>query len=104
MSPSTTSGSIHPCQVNTIKDAFRKIEIQHFPKMPTPQYMIDKTNDKKYRLNGYKPSARLPKKENLRRQFRDVMQFKSEDELPKGGVDLRDMMPPVQCQSKIASW
>ena len=72
--------------------------------MPAPTYWVDSDTGKKHRLNGYKPSTRLPKKENLRKEFSEVMKFKSEDELPKGGVDLRDMMPPVQCQSKIASW
>lgn len=73
--------------------------------MPAPTYWIDKDNNgKKHRLNGYQRSTRLPEKENLRRKFADEIQFKSEAELPKGGVDLRPSMSPVQCQAAIASW
>ena len=72
--------------------------------MPAPTHLVDKDNDKKYRVNGYKQSKRLPKKANLHKKFTDEIQFKSEDELPKGGVDLRPMMPPIQNQASIASW
>lgn len=72
--------------------------------MPTETYWTDKDTGKKHRLNGYERSTRLPEKEKLRQQFRDTMEFENEAELPKGGVDLRRSMPPIQDQSTIASW
>ena len=72
--------------------------------MPGHTYWIDNDTGKKHRLNGLQPSTRQPIKENLRRDFTDEIKYKNEEDLPKGGVDLRPGMPPVQCQAAIASW
>ena len=72
--------------------------------MAAPLYWVDKDTKEKYRVNGFEKSTRLPEKANLRKQFSDVNEIKTEAELPKGGVDLRAEMPPIQNQGSIASW
>ncbi|CAF4297134.1 unnamed protein product, partial [Rotaria sordida] len=69
--------------------------------MPIRTYLYNRFNDKKFRLNGIKPSTRMPSKENLRQFFSDHVLY-STDQLPPK-VDLRPDMTPVEDQSRIGS-
>lgn len=70
--------------------------------MPIRTYLFNRFYDQKCRLNGIKPSTRLPAKEELRQNFADHVQLSSDQLPPK--VDLRPSMTPVEDQSKIGSW
>lgn len=70
--------------------------------MPIRSYLISKCDNKKCRLNGIKPSSRLPWKEQLRHYFADHIQLYF-DQLPRK-VDLRPQMTDVEDQSRIGSW
>ena len=64
--------------------------------------MINRSKNRKYRLNGIWPSIRLPFKERLCRAFRDHLIYGA-GELP-AKTDLRPHMSPIEDQSKIGSW
>lgn len=70
--------------------------------MPVRTYLISKFGNKKCRLNGIKPSSRMPWKDQLRHYFADHIQLYF-DEIPRK-VDLRSDMTPVEDQSRIGSW
>ncbi|CAF1205494.1 unnamed protein product [Didymodactylos carnosus] len=57
--------------------------------------------DRRFRLNGLKPSNRLPAKHNLRKKFSHILKY-SPDELPSK-ADLRSELTPVEDQSQIGS-
>lgn len=69
------------------------------------QYLVDRCTNKKYRVNGLRPSTRLPQAANLQV---DVSKAKPNNnnnniKLPSG-VDMREFMSAVQDQSTISSW
>lgn len=70
--------------------------------MPLRTYLFNRFYEKKCRLNGIKPSTRLPWKEKLCQYFADHIQLASDQLPPK--VDLRSELTPVEDQSKIGSW
>ncbi|CAF2695871.1 unnamed protein product [Rotaria sp. Silwood2] len=69
--------------------------------MPVKTYLINKTNNRKFRLDGILRSRRLPDKNQLCQNFRQYMVLKANELPPK--VDLRLNMTPVEDQSKIGS-
>ncbi|CAF1651549.1 unnamed protein product [Adineta ricciae] len=69
--------------------------------MPLKTYLLNKLFNRKCRLNGIWPSARLPHKHNLRQAFNDRLIYSPEDLPPK--VDLRNDMTTVENQSSIGS-
>ncbi|CAF4012283.1 unnamed protein product [Adineta steineri] len=64
-------------------------------------YLSSQTTKRKCRLNGIKSSERMPKKDKLRKQFKNHIIY-SHPQLPQR-TDLRDHMTPVEDQSDIAS-
>jgi len=70
--------------------------------MPVRRYLSNKTEKRKCRLNGVKPSTRKPQKAQLRQHFSNHILF-SDPQLPSK-VDLRFAMTPVEDQSSIGSW
>ncbi|CAF1445203.1 unnamed protein product [Rotaria sordida] len=64
-------------------------------------FLISQDKNRKYRLNGVRPSTRLPIKEPLCQIFRDHLIYSSDQLPPK--TDLREHMTPVEDQSKIGS-
>ncbi|UJR09186.1 hypothetical protein I4U23_013434 [Adineta vaga] len=69
--------------------------------MPIRTYLINQFNNKKCRLNGIKPSKRMPYKEKLCQHFSDCIQLNNDELPPK--VDLRSEMTPVEDQSRVGS-
>ena len=70
--------------------------------MPLKTYLINKIQDRKFRLNGIIPSNRLPFKHRLCQSFSQHRLYAAEQLPPK--VDLRPDMTPVEDQSSIGSW
>ena len=70
--------------------------------MPVKNYLTNKIDHKRYRLNGVLPATRLPHKQNLCQSFCQYMVYSREQLPPK--VDLRSDMTPVEDQSRIGSW
>ena len=70
--------------------------------MPIRTYIINRFYDTKCRLNGIKPSTRMPSKKQLAQYFSDHIQLNIDQLPPK--VDLSSAMTPVEDQSKIGSW
>ncbi len=70
--------------------------------MTLKTYLVNGISGRRYRLNGIRPSTRLPHKHLLRQAFGDHMIY-SADQLPPK-VDLRPGMTPVEDQSQIGSW
>jgi hypothetical protein len=70
--------------------------------MPIRTYIINRYYETKCRLNGIKPSTRLPNKDHLCQLFSDITKLSSDQLPPK--VDLRPKMSPVEDQSRIGSW
>ncbi|CAF2524381.1 unnamed protein product [Rotaria sp. Silwood2] len=69
--------------------------------MPLKTYLINKTNNRRFRLDGLLRSSRLPEKKLLCQKFRQQMVLKANELPPK--VDLRSDMTPVEDQSKLGS-
>ncbi|CAF1251796.1 unnamed protein product [Adineta steineri] len=65
--------------------------------MSIQTYLINLSDNKQYRLNGIKPSLRLPNKEQLRKYFSNHIRLKSDQLPPK--VDFRSEMTHVEDQS-----
>jgi hypothetical protein len=70
--------------------------------MRIQKVLINKTTQKKCRLNCMVPSKRKPHKAKLQKRFSDHMKF-SAQQLPRK-VDLRYAMTPIEDQSDIGSW
>ncbi len=70
--------------------------------MPSRTFLINKTTNQKFRLNGILPSDSLPEKDQLRQCFGHHVIY-SPDELPPKD-DLRPAMTSVEDQSQIGSW
>ncbi len=66
------------------------------------KYLINRNENRKFRLNGLIRSIRLPHKHHLRQAFQDHMLYSSDQLPPK--TDLRPNMTPVEDQSQIGSW
>ncbi|CAF3993559.1 unnamed protein product [Adineta steineri] len=69
--------------------------------MKLKTFLISHDKTRKYRLNGVRPSTRLPNKETLCHVFRDHMLYTSDQLPPK--TDLRKHLTPIEDQSKIGS-
>ncbi|CAF1374677.1 unnamed protein product [Rotaria sordida] len=69
--------------------------------MPFKTYLINKTNNQKFRLDGVLRSRRLPAKHKLCQKFRQHMVLRTDQLPPK--VDLRPDMTPIEDQSQIGS-
>ncbi|CAF1283762.1 unnamed protein product [Rotaria sordida] len=69
--------------------------------MPFKTYLINKTNNRKFRLDGVLRSRRLPAKHKLCQKFRQHMVLRTDQLPPK--VDLRPDMTPIEDQSQIGS-
>jgi hypothetical protein len=65
-------------------------------------FLISPDKNRKYLLNGVRPSTRLPTKEALCQVFRDHLKYSADDLPPK--TDLREHMTSVEDQSKVGSW
>ncbi|CAF4906470.1 unnamed protein product [Rotaria sp. Silwood1] len=67
--------------------------------MPLKTYLINKTNNRRFRLGGILGLSRLPDKNQLCQRFRQHMVLQANELPPK--VDLRSHMTPVEDRSKI---
>jgi hypothetical protein len=70
--------------------------------MGLKKFLLNRGENRKYRLNGLWPSTRLPNKQKLCKAFSDHVIYSAEQLPPK--ADLRDQMTPVEDQSQIGSW
>ncbi len=70
--------------------------------MPFKNYLINKIQNQRFRLNGILPSNRLPHKKRLCQAFRHHRLYAADQLPPK--VDLRPYMTTVEDQSQIGSW
>jgi len=70
--------------------------------MPFKTYLMNKIQNKRFRLNGIVRSRRLPHKQRLCRSFQQYRLYAAEELPPK--VDLRPDMTTVEDQSSIGSW
>jgi hypothetical protein len=70
--------------------------------MPLRTYLVNKNENKKFRIDGLVRSTHLPKEKHLCQHFRHHMLFSPHQLPPK--ADLRSKMTPVEDQSRIASW
>lgn len=70
--------------------------------MPVRKFLLNRSTERKCRLNGVVPSTRKPEKAKLRQNFLSHMLF-SDPQLPPK-VDLRFEMTAVEDQSSIGSW
>ncbi|CAF3651412.1 unnamed protein product [Rotaria socialis] len=69
--------------------------------MTMKTYLLNRITGRKFRLNGIRPSTRLPHKQRLRQSFQNFIVY-SADQLPPK-VDLRSHMLPIEDQSQIGS-
>ncbi|CAF4046838.1 unnamed protein product [Adineta steineri] len=69
--------------------------------MPSKKFLINRNQNQKFRINGLRPSRRLPHKAHLRQSFSDHVAY-SPDQLPPK-ADLRNNMAPIENQSQIGS-
>ena len=65
-------------------------------------YLESRTTKKKCRLNGIRPSKRLPNKASLQDKFSNHVQILPQQLPPK--VNLRYAMTPIEDQSSVGSW
>jgi hypothetical protein len=70
--------------------------------MPFKNFLINKVNNQRFRINGIVRSNRLPRKKQLCQAFSQHRLYAAEQLPPK--VDLRPDMTPVEDQSQIGSW
>ena len=70
--------------------------------MGSQSFLISPDKNRKYLLNGVRPSPRLPTKEALSQVFRGHLEYSPDDLPPK--TDLREHMTSVEDQSKVGSW
>jgi hypothetical protein len=70
--------------------------------MPLKKFLINRNQNRKFRLNGIIRSTRLPNKQSLCQAFQDHILYSSDQLPPKS--DLRPYMTPIVDQSQIGSW
>jgi hypothetical protein len=70
--------------------------------MTLKKFLMNRNQNRKFRLNGLIRSIRLPHKQSLRQAFQDHIVYNSDQLPPK--ADLRNSMTPVEDQSQIGSW
>ena len=70
--------------------------------MPVRKFLLNRSTERKCRLNGIIASTRKPEKAKLKQHFANHILF-SDPQLPPK-VDLRFEMTPIEDQSSIGSW
>ena len=70
--------------------------------MAPNKYLINRSQNTKYRLDGILPPNGLEDNEQLSQPFPDQLKY-SDEELP-AKIDLRDYMTPVEFQDTTGSW